>query len=96
MFAMNDAAFSHRRLLTILLWLLVICVSAHFLHDLQPGHGDLLGVKASFCSQMIHIGLLLGIAPVVILVVFIIKAVFPLRLFPLFAVVSVPIPPPIH
>lgn len=93
---MNEVSFSYRRLLVILLWISVICVAAHFLHDLQPGHNDLFNASASVCSQAIHLGLLIIIFPAVIMIILITGIPFFPRLSTRFAVLSVPILPPIH
>ena len=93
---MNEVSFSFLRLLVILLWISVICIAAHFLHDLQPGHNDLFNTSASVCSQAIHLGLLIIILPAVSLQLLITRAPFFPRLSTRFAILPVPIPPPIH
>ena len=93
---MNSSASPYQRFLIVLLWLIVICLSSHFLHDLQPGHTDLPGSAAMACSMAIHSGLLAGVIPTVILAVLMKKVHTLTRTFTHFSVLSVPIPPPIH
>ena len=93
---MNSGSSPYRRFLIVLLWLIVICLSVHFLHDLQPGHADLPGNAAMACSMAIHTGLLAGGIPTVVLTVLVMKGFFLPRQFTRFSVLSVPIPPPIQ
>lgn len=93
---MNSGLSPYRRFLIVLLWLIVICLSAHFLHDLQPDHTDLPGSAAMACSMAIHTGLLAGVIPTVVLAILVMKMIGLPRQFTRFSVLSVPIPPPIQ
>lgn len=93
---MNRVSSPYPRFLIVLLWLIVICLAAHFLHDLQPGHTDLPGIAAMMCSMAIHSGLLSVGITAVVLMVLVMKLIFFPRQFARFLVLSVPIPPPIQ
>jgi hypothetical protein len=93
---MNKVSSTYPRFLIVLLWLIVICLSAHFLHDIQPGHTDLPGIAAMACSLAIHTGLLASVVTAIVLAVLVIKLIFFPRQFARFSVLSVPIPPPIQ
>lgn len=78
---MNRATSPYRRFVVILLWLMVICMAAHFLTELQTGRVDLMGSVIKVCNNAIHSGLLIVIIPPVILVVLALKLLFMPRLF---------------
>jgi hypothetical protein len=54
---MNNPTLLSRRMIFLLICLLVVCLSTHFLHDLQHVHGDLPGDYSHQCTQAIHIAL---------------------------------------
>ncbi len=93
---MNSISSPYRRVLVILLWVLVICLAAHVLHDLQPGQTDFHGTASRFCCMAIHSGALAGLAPIIA----ILALIFEMALIPQFVklsgALSVPIPPPIY
>jgi hypothetical protein len=53
-----SATLSTRRVAVLVLWLLVICLSAHVLQDLRPGHVDYSSAAAQGCTLAIHLGVL--------------------------------------
>lgn len=91
---MNRAASPYQRFVVILLWLLVICLTVHFLSDLLTGRVDLLGSVTSVCNNAIHSGLLVDIIPSIVLLVLALKLLFITRLFSHSGFLPVPVHPP--
>jgi hypothetical protein len=93
---MNSISSPYRRVLVILLWVLVICLTAHALHDLQPGHMDFHGAASRFCNMVIHSGALVGLVPAISILALIIGLILFQQLTEHSGALSVPIPPPIY
>lgn len=74
----------------------MVALSAHFLHDLQPGHFDLPGVSAQACTLAIHTGFLTSQLPGITLVDFRVTGDRLAELVDLSNLHSVPLPPPIQ
>lgn len=97
MSAMNSITPLYRRLLVVVLCLLVICLAAHFLHDLQPGHFDFQGAgpASRVCHMAIHSGVLGGIVPSLALAIFVYWIVSFPQVFNRSGSHTVLLPPPI-
>jgi hypothetical protein len=90
---MDRNIFPYRRALVVLLWMLVICLAAHVLYDLQSGQTDFHGTTFRFCDMAIHGGALVGLAPTIA----ILTLIFGIALFQQLSghsgALSVPLPP---
>ena len=93
---MHEMPSFYQRFLVVVLWLLVLCLAAHFIHDLQPGLHELAGVAVRACQLAIHSGALGGAAPAIVLALLIagLAACPPLVNHP--GARPVPLPPPIR
>jgi len=96
MCAMNNARISYHRVIVILLLLVTFSVGVHFVHDMLPGHTDVIGASSGGCSGVVHFGVVPGVIPGMVFMVLTIK-IYPqrksfLRLLKLPAFD----PPPIH
>jgi len=76
--------------------MITFSVGVHFLHDLQPGHSDILGISSGSCNGAIHFGLFSGEFPVMFLVVLLVKIEPTYWRFPRTSQLSVVVPPPIR
>jgi hypothetical protein len=94
---MNSVPPLYRRVAVLVLWLLVICLAAHFLHDLQPGHLDLQGTGpgSRVCHLAIHSGALGGLVPGITMAALVFSVISFPQLVDYSGSRSVPIPPPI-
>jgi uncharacterized membrane protein len=94
---MSNVTSPYRRLATIILWIMIICLAAHFLHDLQPSHLDLQGLEpaSQVCHMAIHIGALGGIIPGIAFIVLICVMIAIPSLIQHSGARSVLLPPPI-
>lgn len=95
---MNSVFPLYRRLWVMVLWLLVVCLAAHFLHDLQPNHLDPQdgGFLSRVCLMAIHSGALKGFVPGITFVVGILLVVCFSPLFQHPGSIAILLPPPIH
>lgn len=78
MCAMNNARPSYHRVIVILLLLVTFSVGIHFVHDMLPGHSDVIGSSSGLCSGVVHFGIVLGAVPGMVLIALTIK-IYPLR-----------------
>jgi len=95
-FAMNNIRSPYHRILILLLILITLSVGAHFLHDLQPGHSDILETSSGSCNGAIHSGIFMGVFPAMFLVALLVKIEPSFWQFPRTSKLTVFIPPPIR
>ena len=96
MCVMNNKRISSHYILFLLLILVSFSVGIHFLHDLQPGHSDILGSRSGVCNGAIHNGFFVSLLPSVIFVTLLISVFSFYRQFPRLDKLSVFVPPPIQ
>ena len=94
---MGNRSSLHHITILFLVLILVICLAAHFVIDLQPGHRDYNHtIPASQIQHMaLHSGGLVGIIPGITFIILIVFTVGLYQLIPLFDSHSIPLPPPI-
>jgi len=93
---MNNIRIPHNLVIIILLLLITFSVGVHFLHDLQPGHSDILGISSGSCNGAIHYGIFTGVIPAMFLIALLVKIEPTCWQFPQTRILSVFVPPPIR
>lgn len=73
MCAMNNARPSYHHVIVILLMLVTFSVGVHFVHDMLPGHSDVIGSGSGVCSGVVHYGVVPGVITGMIFMVLTIK-----------------------
>jgi len=96
MFSTNKLRHSHNHVLIIVLILISFSIGSHFLHDLQPGHSDILGISSIICNGTLHFGIYMDVFPAVLIVALLVKIEPSSRRFPRINKLSVLVPPPIR
>lgn len=96
MCVMNNKRNSSQLILFLLIILVSFSVGIHFLHDLQPGHSDILGSRSGVCIGGIHSGFFMSLIPSVIFVTLLFSASPFHRQLPRLDKLSVFVPPPIQ
>jgi len=93
---MNNIRIPHNLIIILLLILIMFSVGLHFLHDLQPGHSDSLGINSGSCNGAIHYGIISGVIPTMFFIALLVK-IDPIHWqFPRTSKLSVFVPPPIR
>jgi len=93
---MNKIRIPHNLIIILLLLLITFSVGVHFLHDLQPGHSDILGISSGSCNGAIHYGIFMGVIPAIFLISLFVKIEPTCWQFPRTRKLSVFVPPPIR
>ena len=93
---MNNIQIPHNLTIIFLLILITLSVGVHFLHDLQPGHTDFLGISSGSCNGAIHYGIFASVIPTMFLIALLVKIETPRWQFPRPSKLSVIVPPPIR
>ena len=96
MSAMNNLRIPHNLIMILLLLLITLSIGIHFLHDLQPGHADILGISSGSCNGAIHFGFFTGVFPAMFLIALLVKIEPTCWQFPRKRNLSVFVPPPIR
>ena len=96
MCAMNNARPSYHRVIVILLLLVTFSIGIHFVHDMLPGHSDVIGSSSGVCSGVVHFGVVPGVIPGMVLIALTIKIYHLDKSFIRLLKLPVFDPPPIH
>lgn len=96
MCVMNSKRNSSQYILFLLVILVLFSVGIHFLHDLQPGHSDILGSRSGLCNGAIHNGIFVSLIQSVFFVTLLFSASPFHRQLPRLDALSVFVPPPIQ
>ena len=93
---MNNIRIRYNLIIILLLLLITVSVGVHFLHDLQPGHSDILGISSGSCNGAIHYGIFTGVIHTMFLIALLVKIEPTCWQFPRTRKLSVFVPPPIR
>ncbi|MAT42707.1 MAG: hypothetical protein CL609_10220 [Anaerolineaceae bacterium] len=78
---MNKTRIFNDRIIVVLFLLVTCIVCARFLHDMLPGHSDVITSSSGLCSGVVHFDIILGVVSGLVLIGLTIKSHHPHKLF---------------